>query len=193
MLLRDHRLVALPGGRHPGAGTANAIVPCGAAYLELISVVDADAAGRSPTGRRVRSALERGSTFAGWALRTQDLDSERDRLAAQGLATEGPLEGSRLRPDGVLLRWRTLHVAAPDPGCPFLIEWAVPEGQHPAERPVEHPAGRVEIEAVEVAAADSELLGKLVGELDSFALAPSHEPGVVRVRLRTGAGPEIIE
>ncbi len=156
-------------------------------------MVDGEEVGQSPTGWRVTSALERGSTFAGWALRTPDLDSERDRLEAEGFATEGPFEGSRRRPDGVLLRWRTLHLARRDPAFPFLIEWAVPEGQHPAERPVEHPAGRVEIETVEVAAGDPEPLRKLLRGVASFALAPGSEPGVVRVRLKSDAGPQVIE
>ena len=33
-------LTVLDGGRHPGLGTANRIVPLGAAYLELLGVVD---------------------------------------------------------------------------------------------------------------------------------------------------------
>src|SRR5436190_1157707 len=33
-------LKGIPGGRHPGVGTANVIVPLGLQYLELIAVVD---------------------------------------------------------------------------------------------------------------------------------------------------------
>ncbi|HLN14742.1 MAG TPA: VOC family protein, partial [bacterium] len=33
-------LRAIEGGRHPGAGTGNMIVPLGTSYLELIAVVD---------------------------------------------------------------------------------------------------------------------------------------------------------
>ena len=33
-------LNVLDGGRHPGLGTANRIIPLGSAYLELLGVVD---------------------------------------------------------------------------------------------------------------------------------------------------------
>src|SRR6476469_4083347 len=35
-----HRLASVAGGRHPGWGTANRIVPLGDAYLELVAIVD---------------------------------------------------------------------------------------------------------------------------------------------------------
>jgi hypothetical protein len=36
----DHGLDSVTGGRHPGWGTANRIVPLGETYLELVAVVD---------------------------------------------------------------------------------------------------------------------------------------------------------
>src|SRR5262245_53549604 len=39
-LLKTHGLASLPGGRHPGHGTGNRIVPLGDSYLELMGVVD---------------------------------------------------------------------------------------------------------------------------------------------------------
>ena len=37
-------LTVLEGGRHPGRGTANLIVPFGRQYLELLCIVDEDEA-----------------------------------------------------------------------------------------------------------------------------------------------------
>jgi hypothetical protein len=127
-LAAEHGLTALPGGRHPGVGTANRIVPLGDAYLELMAIVDEDEASASPFGRLVARRLERGEGFAAWCLRTGDLD---------GLAAERGLEivaASRLRPDGVELRWRLAGVAeaAADPSQPFLIAWDVPPRLHPS-------------------------------------------------------------
>src|SRR5262249_37141247 len=38
----EYGLTALVGGRHPGVGTANMIIPLGSEYLELIAAVDAE-------------------------------------------------------------------------------------------------------------------------------------------------------
>ena len=46
-------LASVEGGRHPDWGTANRIVPLGASYLELVAVVDQQAAAGSSFGRRV--------------------------------------------------------------------------------------------------------------------------------------------
>ena len=35
-----HGLASIEGGRHPGWGTANRIVPLGSSYLELVAVID---------------------------------------------------------------------------------------------------------------------------------------------------------
>jgi hypothetical protein len=143
-LAAEHGLTALPGGRHPGAGTANRIVPLGSAYLELMAVVDADEAAASLFGRLVARRLERGEGFAAWCLRTDDLDA---------LAAERGLEvvaASRLRPDGVELRWRLAGVAEAvrDPSQPFLIQWDIPRGLHPAAAgPAQGELVRVEAEA----------------------------------------------
>ena len=142
-------LTALAGGRHPGAGTANLIVPLGPAYLELIAVVDPREAEGNPLSRRVTQALESGSTFATWAVRVDDLVAVGRRLAAAGLSVTGPREGSRLRPDGVLLRWRSLHLAdGLDPALPFFIEWQVAPADHPGAQEVTHPAGPVSLRRV---------------------------------------------
>ena len=51
-----HGLASVEGGRHPGWGTANRIVPLGDTYLELIAVVDEAEAAESPFGRWVAAA-----------------------------------------------------------------------------------------------------------------------------------------
>src|SRR5207247_9143223 len=59
-------LASIEGGRHPGRGTANRIVPLGDAYLELVTVVDEAEAGQSPFGRWVaRRAHEGPATWLG--------------------------------------------------------------------------------------------------------------------------------
>jgi glyoxalase-like protein len=127
-LAAEHGLTALPGGRHPGAGTANRIVPLGDAYLELMAIVEPDEAATSLFGRLVAQRLERGEGVAAWCVRPDDLESA---AAERGLELAA---ASRVRPDGVELRWRLAGVAEAiaDPSRPFLIAWDVPPELHPS-------------------------------------------------------------
>ena len=72
-----HGLASVEGGRHPGWGTANMIVPLGETYLELVAVVDESEASRSAFGRWVARA-DPHATLAqplGWAVRTDPTTS----------------------------------------------------------------------------------------------------------------------
>jgi hypothetical protein len=154
-----HGLTALPGGRHPGVGTANMIVPLGDDYLELIAIVDPAEAAASPLRGRLVAAPETGASLATWAVRVTDMDALKRRLNDAGVATDGPLPGSRVRPDGVLLEWRTLRVGSGlEPAVPFFIEWNVPAGEHPGAAGVEHAAGTVLLRGVRLASPDPEAL-----------------------------------
>lgn len=108
---------AVAGGRHPGFGTANRIVPLGGAYLELVAVADPVEAAASVFGRWVAGAAA--GRPMGWAVRTDDIDGVARRL---GLTVE---PGSRAAPDGTRLAWRTagLERAAAEPLLPFFIQW----------------------------------------------------------------------
>ena len=112
----------MAGGRHPGWGTENRIVPLGDTFLELVAVVDEHAASTSAFGRWVGSHATVSGQLIGWAVRPGDLDNTATRLGLE------PQQGERERPDGELLRWRTAGVeeAATQPGVPFFIEWAPP-------------------------------------------------------------------
>lgn len=188
--MRDtYGLLSVPGGRHPGVGTANRLVPLGSTYLELITVVDEAEAEANPLGL-VAPALRRGAHFASWAVRTDDLDSELRRFETLGFPTLGPHRGARLRPDGVTLRWRTLHLGdGLNPALPFVIEWQVPAGEHPAELPVTHPVGEASIERVVLSAPRPaqlrDQLRTLLGELPAEVVGGASEE-VTAVRLRAG-------
>jgi hypothetical protein len=142
----EHGLSSIAGGRHPGWGTANRIVPLGESYLELVAVVDKDEAAESDFGRWVAAVdAESGSRPFGWAVRTNDLDEVARRL---GRPIEG---GSRVTPEGHVLRWRAaaLEQTAVEPSLPFFIEWA--EGSaFPGRVEVIHPAGTVEFARLEL-------------------------------------------
>ncbi len=190
----EYGLRALPGGRHPGAGTANMIVPLGSAYLELIAVVDPEEAARAPASVRIARAVAEGRRFATWAVRTDDLDALREYLIKAGWDLPGATGGSRVRPDGVTLRWRTQFLAPPgEPGVlPFAIEWAVPPGLHPAEMAVDHPSQARGIRLVRLGAPDptaaSERLRFLLGGGAGFSVERSSAAGVVAVEVDAPGG-----
>ena len=116
-LAPEHGLEATAGGRHPGWGTANWIVPLGDAYLELVAVVDEREARGSSFGRWALKAPE--GSVIGWAVRPDDLDATAERL---GLSVA---EGSRTKPSGERVEWRMAGVeeAVERPWLPFFIEW----------------------------------------------------------------------
>ena len=149
----DLGLFSIPGGPHPGWGTANRIVPLGPDYLELVGVVDREAAEASSFGRLV---LEAGDGLVGWSIGTDDLDGVASRLGLE------IVRGKRKRPDGVRLTWRAAGIeeAMRSHGAlPFFIQWEGPGELHPGG---DHqaPAG---IGWVEVASDEAQLRDWLGG------------------------------
>lgn len=121
-LASRYGLVSYPGGRHPGHGTANRIVPLGDSYLELVAVVDDEEAAASDFGSWVMNQAARIPTPHALCLRTDDIDQISSRLGLQ------PISMSRQTPAGPVLEWRLagLERAISD-GLPFFVEWAVPD------------------------------------------------------------------
>jgi len=122
---------AVPGGKHPGRGTHNALLGLGGqTYLEVIAP-DPD---QRPWPPRLAFSLEElaDPKLVAWAVRAHGIDAvvERSSLAAYD---PGPVKDmGRMRPDGVRLAWK---VAQDPPGgrdlvVPFVIDWL--ETPHPA-------------------------------------------------------------
>jgi hypothetical protein len=122
------------GGSHPGMGTRNALVSLGAPhYLEIIAADPAQSAYGFHLDVRTLSEPR----LVTWAASTSDIDGVAQSARRSGLEAVGPRDGSRARPDGTRLHWRTLGVtttfgaAAVDP-VPFFIQWAAGT-RHPSE------------------------------------------------------------
>ena len=148
-------LTSIEGGRHPSWGTANRVVPLGDAYVELVAVVDRDAAALSSFGRWILGAAP--GQPLGWAVRTRAIAEIGRRL---GLPIA---EGSRTTPEGDVLRWwiAGLDEATAEPGLPFFIQWA--DGvSPPGAAPVHHPSGNVYLQRLSLAA-DPVRLGHWLG------------------------------
>jgi Glyoxalase-like domain len=161
------------GGRHPGWGTANRIVPVGGAYVELVAVVEPGDASSSPFGRWV-AASPPGPM--GWAVRGDDLDAIAGRLGLD------PVPGSRAAPDGRSLRWRTAGVerVMAEPALPFFIAWE-PGTPFPGAGTADVAIERIELRG------DAARLGEWLGEA-ALPVAIRPGPAAVERIVLHGAG-----
>lgn len=164
----------VPGGKHPGVGTHNALLSLGSStYLEVIApdpsqeVLDRDL----PYG--LSGLVEPG--LITWAVRPGDMSAHIQQTEALGMETRIK-NGSRMKPDGKLLKWRS---ALPNPPLeidgqeftgliPFAIEWQ--SAQHPANST----PGELKLDSLQLIHPCLNLLSKLIG---SLALPCSAEEG----------------
>jgi hypothetical protein len=117
------------GGVHPGRGTRNALLSLGERrYLEIIAP-DPHQSGAPDTLGLYNLTQPR---LVGWAAHPGDLDAFAKKLREAGVAFEGPTPGSRARPDGKVLHWKTINLADTHHGLlPFFIEWSA-DSAHPS-------------------------------------------------------------
>ena len=122
------------GGSHPGRGTRNALLSLGVRqYLEVIAP---DPAQQTYTFQLDIRSLDTPRLIT-WAAFAPDLDSVVRTSRAAGLQIFGPSDGSRVQPDGKVLKWRSMGVQSTlgngtvEP-VPFFIHWAQ-DSVHPAQ------------------------------------------------------------
>jgi hypothetical protein len=176
-------LASVPGGRHPGWGTANRIVPLGESYLELIAVVDAEEAETSVFGRAVLTAVTEERPLVGWVVATDDIEAVARRLE---LEVE---RKSRSRPDGSTLSWRLagMELAMETGAFPFFIEWEGKPEDRPGAAGVEHDADPEGIAWVEVSA-DEERLRDWLGDAEVPLRITEGDPAITRAAIATSGG-----
>jgi len=182
-----HGLSSIEGGRHPGWGTANRIVPLGDAYLELVAVVDEVEAAQSSFGRWVAGAQPEPTRPLGWAVRTLELDEVARRL---GLTVGA---GSRAGRDGRLVRWRSAGIeqATADPSLPFFIEWE--DGTpFPGRAPVTHPAGALQVARLELEG-DPDRVSAWLGDHRLPITVRAGARGIARIVITSEAGEIVLE
>ncbi len=170
------------GGQHPGRGTRNALLSLGPhTYLELIA--PQPGAGADGLAQALSQLHE--LTPVGWAVGARHADAAIARLQADGIQT-GPLQpGSRLRPDGKLLAWRTAEILPDGRLKPFLIEWS-PTTTHPA---VDSPAGCTLVSLTVLGpAAETAGLDRLAADLGEPVKVLAAENASLRLSLHCPAG-----
>ena len=93
-------------------------------YIELIAPVKAGASAGSEWAR----FMGEDAVTCAWAVGTNVLLQEVDRLKKIGIAVTAPDRGSRKRPDGMSVEWMRAYVGTGTPGAvmPFMIEDETP-------------------------------------------------------------------
>lgn len=125
-----------PGGRHPEAGTRNALMGLGdERYFEVLAP-DPEGSGLAGFGLHLAGLTEPG--LLTWCARGHDLEATARAADAAGLEPGAITPMSRRRPDGHLLEWRLLFLGGHELGplVPFFIDWGTTS--HPAR---DAPAG----------------------------------------------------
>jgi len=139
------------GGVHPGRGTRNALLSLGERrYLEIIAPDPAQQ--KIVHFPQIRQMVD--PRLIGWAVHPPDIATTAKLLRDNQVAFQGPDDGSRKRPDGHVLTWRTVNLADDRHGLlPFFIEWSA-DSMHPSK---DAPA-RCRLEYFEIMSADPEEL-----------------------------------
>jgi len=118
------------GGVHPGRGTRNALLSLGARrYLEIIAPDPAQH--EIVHFPQIRAMTD--PRLIGWAVHPPDIAAIAKQLGENKIAFQGPDDGSRKRPEGRILTWKTVNLADDRHGLlPFFIEWSA-DSVHPSE------------------------------------------------------------
>jgi hypothetical protein len=113
------------GGPHSNGVTQMAILGFDdTTYIELIAPVKPGATAGSAWAKY----MSEDAVTCAWAVGTNVLLQEADRLKNAGISVRTPESGSRKRPDGMSIEWKTADVGSGTPGStlPFIIEDQTP-------------------------------------------------------------------
>lgn len=122
---------ATPGGPHPGRGTRNMLIAIGpSAYIEIIGPDPEQPKPVLPRPFGIDALRE--SKLVTWSAKESDLAGRVRAAAGRGVSLGALGEGSRQRPDGLLLKWNYTdpRTVVADGLVPFFINWGATP--HPA-------------------------------------------------------------
>jgi hypothetical protein len=135
------------GGVHPGMGTRNALLSLGGKiYLEIIAPDPKQSEFKFDIDLKKLTEPH----LITWAAKTNNIDALATKAKENSFEILGPRDGSRTRPDGKILKWKTLSVTNQfgnqdiEP-FPFFIQWSA-DSLHPSQ---DSPKG-CELESFEV-------------------------------------------
>jgi glyoxalase-like protein len=122
------------GGVHPGVGTRNALLSLGhKKYLEIIAPDPNQSEFKFHLDMRKFSEPR----LITWGASTNDIETIAKKAKEGSFEIIGPRDGSRTRPDGKILKWKTVVITKSfgdqtiEP-MPFFIQWSA-DSIHPSE------------------------------------------------------------
>jgi hypothetical protein len=116
------------GGPHANGATHMALRGFDdGSYIELIAPI-AKSGGASGMMGGWAAWMNGDAGTGAWAVESTDIHQEVKRLETAGIDVRGPEPGSRVRPDGIALLWKTAMVGSGAAGAvlPFLIQDITP-------------------------------------------------------------------
>ena len=117
------------GGKHPGFGTRNFILPlANGSYVEVVTTLDHPATEQSVFAKAVKHRYEQGGGWLGWVIAVDDIAVIENKLGRPAI------NGHRRRPDGFDLQWKQIGVldVIAQPELPFFIQWLSVASEHPS-------------------------------------------------------------
>jgi len=132
----DLGFTVVPGGRHTGIGTYNALIAFqDGSYIELIAFYE------PRPDHRWWAALQAGGGLIDFCVQTDDLKGDTVALRKAGVEIGDPEPKSRLRPDGYQVRWVFSLARGSHRGvAPFIIQDETPREER-IPREMTHPNG----------------------------------------------------
>jgi hypothetical protein len=154
------------GGNHPDGGTRNALASLGdGTYIEIIAPnPDAEL---SPMYASLKNLAT--LTPIMWAVGVENAEAAKALLDSKGYPAIGVRKGSRIKPDGSVLKWQTVAVPSSSSYLPFFIQWDK-DSTHPSKS---SPAG-CSLASLSITDPNPETLEKL---LAAFQLTPDVKTG----------------
>ena len=112
------------GGHHEHRPSSNALIPfADGSYIELVGFRPHP----EPIVDSWWTLLKKGEGLADYALRSERIDEDIERLTSQGFSARGPIAGGRNRPDGTRVDWQIARIdTVENARPPFIIEDITP-------------------------------------------------------------------
>jgi catechol 2,3-dioxygenase-like lactoylglutathione lyase family enzyme len=150
---RDLGFSVVPGGRHTGVGTDNALIVFrDASYLELVAFYE------PRLDHRWWTPLQQGGGLIDFCLQTTDLLGDAAVLRAAGVDVGDPEPRHRRRPDGVEVRWTCALARGAHRGvAPFVLAEETARGER-VPAPTPHANGVTGVGRVTVAVPDLDVV-----------------------------------
>jgi len=185
---RDLGFTVVPGGRHPGLGTDNALIAFrDTSYLELLGFHE------PRPDHRWWSALARGGGLVDFCLQTDDLAGDAKALRQTGVDMGDIEYRDRRRPDGVEVRWACALARGVHRGvAPFLLAEQMPRDER-VPREHAHANGVSGIGTVTVAVDDLTVVRRWYAQALGTAGQDVAYPELGAVGARFAIGPHAFE